>query len=189
MPGWRGRGWEWCPGARVLNVLTVGLIPSLPSTLPLPSSAWCRRVWTPSEFMASERIQTPPAVQMELETMFKNQSALQQKQLDHLCTIWYRRRGRWGGAPFGGPWGRQAQSSALTFLLRCPPDPAISQFSDPGLVAWVHVLGCPSPSGNRARDTFAAERSLVWFCQRAWKRVMAGARAEGSGGRRGPVRG
>ncbi|XP_033287048.1 coiled-coil domain-containing protein 180 isoform X6 [Orcinus orca] len=40
-----------------------------------------------SEFMASERIQTPPAVQMELETMFKNQSALQQKRLDHLCTI------------------------------------------------------------------------------------------------------
>ncbi|XP_029058159.1 coiled-coil domain-containing protein 180 isoform X5 [Monodon monoceros] len=40
-----------------------------------------------SEFMASERIQTPPAVQMELETMFKNQSALRQKRLDHLCTI------------------------------------------------------------------------------------------------------
>ncbi|XP_059957228.1 LOW QUALITY PROTEIN: coiled-coil domain-containing protein 180 [Mesoplodon densirostris] len=40
-----------------------------------------------SEFMASERIQTTPAVQMELETMFKNQSALQQKQLDHLFTI------------------------------------------------------------------------------------------------------
>ncbi|KAM9082498.1 coiled-coil domain-containing protein 180 isoform 4-T7 [Megaptera novaeangliae] len=40
-----------------------------------------------SEFMASERIQTPPAVKMELETMFQNQSALQQKRLDHLCTI------------------------------------------------------------------------------------------------------
>uniref|UniRef100_A0A8C3XB80 Coiled-coil domain containing 180 n=1 Tax=Catagonus wagneri TaxID=51154 RepID=A0A8C3XB80_9CETA len=40
-----------------------------------------------SEFMASERIQTPPAVKTELETMLKNQSALQQKRLDHLCTI------------------------------------------------------------------------------------------------------
>uniref|UniRef100_A0AC11D8Z6 Coiled-coil domain containing 180 n=1 Tax=Ovis aries TaxID=9940 RepID=A0AC11D8Z6_SHEEP len=40
-----------------------------------------------SEFMASERIQTPPAVKKELETMMKNQSILQQKRLDHLCTI------------------------------------------------------------------------------------------------------
>lgn len=42
----------------------------------------------PSEFMASEKIQMPPAVKTELETMLKNQSALQQKRLDHLCTIW-----------------------------------------------------------------------------------------------------
>uniref|UniRef100_A0A8D1M9A2 Coiled-coil domain containing 180 n=1 Tax=Sus scrofa TaxID=9823 RepID=A0A8D1M9A2_PIG len=40
-----------------------------------------------SEFMASEKIQMPPAVKTELETMLKNQSALQQKRLDHLCTI------------------------------------------------------------------------------------------------------
>uniref|UniRef100_A0A8C6D525 Coiled-coil domain containing 180 n=1 Tax=Moschus moschiferus TaxID=68415 RepID=A0A8C6D525_MOSMO len=40
-----------------------------------------------SEFMASEKIQTPPAVKKELETMMKNQSILQQKRLDHLCTI------------------------------------------------------------------------------------------------------
>ncbi|XP_073083402.1 coiled-coil domain-containing protein 180 isoform X2 [Manis javanica] len=40
-----------------------------------------------SEFMASERIQTPPAVQKELESMLKNQKALQQKRLEHLCAI------------------------------------------------------------------------------------------------------
>ncbi|CAM9821291.1 unnamed protein product [Rangifer tarandus platyrhynchus] len=40
-----------------------------------------------SEFMASEKIQTPPAVKKELETMMKDQSILQQKRLDHLCTI------------------------------------------------------------------------------------------------------
>ena len=113
--------------------------------------------------MASERIQTPPAVKKELETMMKNQSSLQQKRLDHLCTIWYSRRGGPSGeGTFGGPWGRQAESLLLTFLLRCyPPDQAISQFSGPGLVTWFYVLGCPSPSGNRECDTFAEERSLV----------------------------
>ncbi|KAK2504874.1 hypothetical protein MC885_011298 [Smutsia gigantea] len=40
-----------------------------------------------SEFMASERNQTPPAVQKELESMLKNQKALQQKRLEHLCAI------------------------------------------------------------------------------------------------------
>ncbi|XP_032333918.1 coiled-coil domain-containing protein 180 [Camelus ferus] len=40
-----------------------------------------------SEFMANERIQAPPAVKKELESMLKNQSTLQQKRLEHLCTI------------------------------------------------------------------------------------------------------
>ncbi|XP_016001752.2 coiled-coil domain-containing protein 180 isoform X2 [Rousettus aegyptiacus] len=40
-----------------------------------------------SEFMATERIQIPPAVKKEVENMVKNQKALQQKRLQHLCTI------------------------------------------------------------------------------------------------------
>nr|XP_048276472.1 coiled-coil domain-containing protein 180 isoform X1 [Myodes glareolus] len=40
-----------------------------------------------SEFMASEDIQEPPAVQKELEEMLKNQQILQKVRLDHLCTI------------------------------------------------------------------------------------------------------
>ncbi|XP_044937536.1 coiled-coil domain-containing protein 180 isoform X3 [Mustela putorius furo] len=40
-----------------------------------------------SEFMASERIQAPPGVKKEMETMLKDQKALQQKRLEHLCTI------------------------------------------------------------------------------------------------------
>ncbi|KAF3821242.1 hypothetical protein GH733_011395 [Mirounga leonina] len=40
-----------------------------------------------SEFMASERIRTPPAVKKEMESMLKNQKALQQKRLEHLRTI------------------------------------------------------------------------------------------------------
>ncbi|GAB5579936.1 coiled-coil domain-containing protein 180 isoform X1 [Prionailurus iriomotensis] len=51
------------------------------------SSPWCQRVWTPSEFMASERIRAPPDVKKEIESMLKNQKALQQKRLEHLCTI------------------------------------------------------------------------------------------------------
>lgn len=39
--------------------------------------------------MASERIQAPPGVKKEMETMLKDQKALQQKRLEHLCTIWY----------------------------------------------------------------------------------------------------
>ncbi|XP_013368704.1 PREDICTED: coiled-coil domain-containing protein 180 isoform X2 [Chinchilla lanigera] len=40
-----------------------------------------------SEFMASESIQNPPAIQKELEEMLKTQHALQQKREEHLCTI------------------------------------------------------------------------------------------------------
>ncbi|XP_048972248.1 coiled-coil domain-containing protein 180 isoform X1 [Canis lupus dingo] len=40
-----------------------------------------------SEFMASERIQAPPAVKKEMESMLKNQKVLQEKRLEHLCTI------------------------------------------------------------------------------------------------------
>uniref|UniRef100_A0A8C7BDP9 Coiled-coil domain containing 180 n=1 Tax=Neovison vison TaxID=452646 RepID=A0A8C7BDP9_NEOVI len=40
-----------------------------------------------SEFMASERIQAPPGVKKEMESMLKDQKALQQKRLEHLCTI------------------------------------------------------------------------------------------------------
>ncbi|XP_040337687.1 LOW QUALITY PROTEIN: coiled-coil domain-containing protein 180 [Herpailurus yagouaroundi] len=40
-----------------------------------------------SEFMASERIRAPPDVKKEIESMLKNQKALQQKRLEHLCTI------------------------------------------------------------------------------------------------------
>ncbi|CAO2580667.1 Coiled-coil domain-containing protein 180 [Lemmus lemmus] len=40
-----------------------------------------------SEFMASEDIQEPPAVQKELEEMLKNQQILQKVRLDHVCTI------------------------------------------------------------------------------------------------------
>ena len=39
--------------------------------------------------MASERIQAPPAVKKEMESMLKNQKVLQEKRLEHLCTIWY----------------------------------------------------------------------------------------------------
>uniref|UniRef100_A0A452U5D5 Coiled-coil domain containing 180 n=1 Tax=Ursus maritimus TaxID=29073 RepID=A0A452U5D5_URSMA len=44
-------------------------------------------VQTFSEFMASERIQAPPAVKKEMESMLKNQKALQQKRLEHLCAV------------------------------------------------------------------------------------------------------
>ncbi|XP_053512070.1 coiled-coil domain-containing protein 180 isoform X2 [Artibeus jamaicensis] len=44
-------------------------------------------VQTFSEFMASERIQAPPAVKKELESLLKNQKALQKKRLKHVCTI------------------------------------------------------------------------------------------------------
>uniref|UniRef100_G3T5W8 DUF4455 domain-containing protein n=1 Tax=Loxodonta africana TaxID=9785 RepID=G3T5W8_LOXAF len=37
-----------------------------------------------SEFMASERIQSPPAVKKELEAMLKTQKAMQWKRLEHL---------------------------------------------------------------------------------------------------------
>uniref|UniRef100_A0A2K6GB33 Coiled-coil domain containing 180 n=1 Tax=Propithecus coquereli TaxID=379532 RepID=A0A2K6GB33_PROCO len=40
-----------------------------------------------SEFMASEDIRAPPAVKKELEVMLKTQNVLQQKRLEHLCTI------------------------------------------------------------------------------------------------------
>nr|XP_054376297.1 coiled-coil domain-containing protein 180 isoform X9 [Pongo abelii] len=40
-----------------------------------------------SEFMASESIHTPPAVTKELEVMLKTQNVLQQRRLNHLCTI------------------------------------------------------------------------------------------------------
>uniref|UniRef100_A0A667HDF1 Coiled-coil domain containing 180 n=1 Tax=Lynx canadensis TaxID=61383 RepID=A0A667HDF1_LYNCA len=40
-----------------------------------------------SEFMASERIRAPPDVKKEIESMLKNQKALQQKRLEHICTI------------------------------------------------------------------------------------------------------
>ncbi|KAF6327036.1 coiled-coil domain containing 180 [Rhinolophus ferrumequinum] len=40
-----------------------------------------------SEFMATERIQAPPAVKEKLESMLKNQKALQQKRLQHLRSI------------------------------------------------------------------------------------------------------
>ncbi|XP_045418468.1 coiled-coil domain-containing protein 180 [Lemur catta] len=40
-----------------------------------------------SEFMANENIRAPPAVKKELEVMLKTQNVLQQKRLDHLCTI------------------------------------------------------------------------------------------------------
>ncbi|XP_045696693.1 coiled-coil domain-containing protein 180 isoform X2 [Phyllostomus hastatus] len=40
-----------------------------------------------SEFMASERIQAPLAVKKELESLLKNQKALQKKRLKHVCTI------------------------------------------------------------------------------------------------------
>ncbi|KAM8940878.1 coiled-coil domain-containing protein 180 [Lycaon pictus] len=40
-----------------------------------------------SEFMANERIQAPPTVKKEMESMLKNQKVLQEKRLEHLCTI------------------------------------------------------------------------------------------------------
>ncbi|XP_051017528.1 coiled-coil domain-containing protein 180 [Acomys russatus] len=40
-----------------------------------------------SDFMASEEIQEPPAVQKELDEMLKNQQVLQKVRLDHLYTI------------------------------------------------------------------------------------------------------
>ncbi|XP_036891766.1 coiled-coil domain-containing protein 180 isoform X2 [Sturnira hondurensis] len=40
-----------------------------------------------SEFMASERIQAPLGVKKELESLLKNQKALQKKRLKHVCTI------------------------------------------------------------------------------------------------------
>lgn len=78
--------------AYILNVLTMGLIPSLPPALCRLSSLWSRCIWIPSEFMASERIQAPPAVKKEMESMLKNQKALQQKRLEHLCAVWYTGR-------------------------------------------------------------------------------------------------
>ena len=122
-----------------------------------------------SEFMASERIQAPPAVKNELESMLKNQEALQRKRLEHLCPIWYNGRGCWRGHLWGAL--GVAQSSALTFLLMCPPDQAISWFSRLGLTTWAHVLVLwswadhlgphSSPNDNKERDTFATERRLV----------------------------
>lgn len=103
-------------GAGVLHVLTMGSSPF--SHPPCPSSPLHG---AHSEFMATERIQAPPGVKEELDSMLKNQKALQQQRLQHLRSIWYTGRGPWEGTS-GGPWGRQAQSLALTFLLRCPPD-------------------------------------------------------------------
>lgn len=113
--------------------------------------------------MASEKIQTPPAVKKELETMMKDQSILQQKRLDHLCTIWYSRR---GGPPGEGHlWGSTGEAGTVLtvgFSLE-----ALS--SRPGhlpvLGPWAGHLGPCSgvsqPSSNRERDTFSAEGSLV----------------------------
>ncbi|XP_037653212.1 coiled-coil domain-containing protein 180 isoform X3 [Choloepus didactylus] len=40
-----------------------------------------------SEFMAGERIQTPPGVKKEVDAMLKTQKTLQQERLKHLCTL------------------------------------------------------------------------------------------------------
>lgn len=53
--------------------------------------------------MASERIQTPPAVKKELESMLKNQKALHGKRLKHLCAIWYGGTGPGEGSRGGLP--------------------------------------------------------------------------------------
>lgn len=98
-PGWRGGGWERYKNAGVPNVLS----PQVSSPLsypPCPSSPLHgTNMWIPSEFMATERIQIPPAVKKEVENMVKNQKALQQKRLQHLCTIWYSGRRPWGRPP------------------------------------------------------------------------------------------
>ena len=103
-----GRGWEWCQGAECSYRESHAFSPTHPAP-PLLSMVQC--VWTPSEFMASERIQTPPAVKKELETMMKNQSSLQQKRLDHLCTIWYSRRG--GPSGEGHLWGSMGEAGRV----------------------------------------------------------------------------
>lgn len=137
-----GEGWEWYKAAGIPSVLSVGLIASLSSTVPLLFSPCCQCVCSSSEFMATERIQAPPAVKEELENMLKNQEALQQKRLQHLRSIWYNGR---------GPSGRQAQSPAGSILWRHPPDQAISWFSGPGLAAWAHTLLFQSQWQQRTR--------------------------------------
>lgn len=86
---------------RVSSLFSQPLCLSPPPSPPPVFSPWCPCVWIPSEFMASERIQKPLTVKKELESMLKKQKALQEKRLKHLCTIWYRGTGPWGGAPQG----------------------------------------------------------------------------------------
>ena len=142
-----------CKHAGVLDVLTTGLISSLPPTLFPLFSSWYQHVWTPSEFMASERIQAPATVKNELEILLKNQKALQKKRLKHVCTIWYSGTGPRGGVPLEVcRRGRLSPSPALTFFLWHPPDQAIvSWFSGPGLAAWSYALGCSSPRSNKKK--------------------------------------
>lgn len=52
----------------------------------LSSSPMCLAT---SEFMASESIQSPPAIQKVLEEMLSTQRVLQQKRQEHLRTLWY----------------------------------------------------------------------------------------------------
>lgn len=151
-PRMGGGGWEWYKGAGIPSVLSVGLIPSLSSTMPLLFSPRCQCVCSSSEFMATDRIQAPPAVKEELENMLKNQEALQQTRLQHLRSIWYNGR---------GPSGRQAQSPAGRILSRHPPDQAVSWFSGPGLAAWAHTLLFPSQWQQRTRYICSRKKFTV----------------------------
>jgi hypothetical protein len=137
----------------------MGFLPCYPCR-PSISPSLCQRVWLPSEFMASESIQAPPAVQKELQEMLKTQRGLQQKRLEHLCTIWYGQE--WGStkiSTFGVP---MRSGAALVFPLRCPPDHITSWSSSVELV-WNCVLRHGRPSVKKDHGLFA-EKDACYSC-------------------------
>lgn len=107
--------------------------------------------------MASERIQAPLAVKKELESLLKNQKALQKKRLKHVCTLWYGGAGLQGGVPLGvhrtGRHGPQPQHWRF-------PCGILSWFSGPGLAAWAQAMGCSSPQGTRRKFSVTVPESL-----------------------------
>lgn len=77
-------GWDWEIGGGVqlsdmAHLFSIG--PALTSFTLVPCAVL-------SEFIASEKIQDPPGVRKEIETMIKNQKLLQTKRLKHLYSIW-----------------------------------------------------------------------------------------------------
>ena len=139
-------------GVRVLNVLTVGLMPSLPPTLPFLSIHGANVSGHPVSSWPVRRSRLLQLWRKSLRPWWRTRASCSRSAWTTCAPSGTAGgEGPLGRGAFGGPRGRQAQALLLAFLLRrCPPDQAISLFSGPGLVTWVHILGCPSPvaTGN-----------------------------------------